>query len=436
MNPLAPLYDPALLESVTITTSSASQDDAKAPASHSTPSHVNNVQPGSGHNSCDPTKMHPDFQQGGDVTQRPTRSSTAASIYQANVMSQVLQQRDLPPYQSRSMGQSNLELTHYAPRQKQQTVPGDGSGYTLSQHGVHQYKEYASAPTFHPHTIQPPPFWFQLQPQQPFAPLPPSYPYPHIDPPQPGLSPFGPQRRDRPYDNTALATHYLSLFTDLYGTSPTSLDSLRKICITLGYADHANHANHSNNLHASRSSTPTHTYSSHQGPRSHGGRHNRRIHRSGRHSAEANSTNRNTHTPSTTSEHTQNTNTNTNININPRHPHLHPHLQPSSAILPQTIRQAQIFIKARYVNIFDLVDAGARGESVTPELLFRSAAELRAYSEGTRRVCPSEVGRDFGGGRGSFGAKGEGEASRGEFGVLGEGQGGNELWRWMLRKWS
>jgi hypothetical protein len=79
-----------------------------------------------------------------------------------------------------------------------------------------------------------------------------------------------------------------------------------------------------------------------------------------------------------------------------------------------TIRKAQNYIKSRFVNIFDLVEAGFQGRAVDKKLIWKSPMELRAYSERERKVCPSEVGR------------GEGRGTEGE---------GNELWRWMLRKW-
>lgn len=83
-----------------------------------------------------------------------------------------------------------------------------------------------------------------------------------------------------------------------------------------------------------------------------------------------------------------------------------------------TIRKAQNFIKARYVNIFDLVDAGLEGRVVEEDRIWRSASALRGYSEREEKICPSEVGR--------------GEV----FGIgFRIGAEGNELWRWMLRKW-
>jgi hypothetical protein len=79
-----------------------------------------------------------------------------------------------------------------------------------------------------------------------------------------------------------------------------------------------------------------------------------------------------------------------------------------------TIRKAQNYVKFRFVNIFDLVEAGLQGGVVDNKLIWKSPTELRAYSERERKVCPSEVGR-------------------GE--VRGVYEEGNELWRWMLRKW-
>ena len=61
------------------------------------------------------------------------------------------------------------------------------------------------------------------------------------------------------------------------------------------------------------------------------------------------------------------------------------------------------------------MDYGVKGEAVPEEFVFLNAQELRRYSEETRKVCPAEVGR------------GTGEAR--------EEDRGNELWRWMLRKW-
>ena len=80
--------------------------------------------------------------------------------------------------------------------------------------------------------------------------------------------------------------------------------------------------------------------------------------------------------------------------------------------LPKTIRKAQNFLKARFVNIFDLVDYGMRGEAVPAELIFATAGQLRRYSEDTKKICPASVGR-----------------------IEGDDHAGNELWRWMLRKW-
>jgi hypothetical protein len=79
-----------------------------------------------------------------------------------------------------------------------------------------------------------------------------------------------------------------------------------------------------------------------------------------------------------------------------------------------TIRKAQNWVKSKFVNIFDLVEAGMQGRVVDKKLIWKTPMELRAYSERERKVCPSEVGR------------GEGRGTEGE---------GNELWRWMLRKW-
>ena len=154
------------------------------------------------------------------------------------------------------------------------------------------------------------------------GPLPPSYPFSHLTPPDRPLNQQAPHRFPRPYDNTAKATAYLRAFTALYGYSTTSLNSLHALCLTLG---------HPNSV---------------------------------------------------------------------------------AQCLPKTIRRAQNFLKARYVNIFDLVDYGMRGEVVPAELVFATTAQLRRYSEDTKKICPASVGR-----------------------IQGDDQAGNELWRWMLRKW-
>ena len=280
------------------------------------------------------TAIPPEYQTGNIVTRPQTSARRTPYEFQSNAMTASLDQDQeiqdddhsedyiylLPAYQPRDCYQQN------APSPYQYQTSSPFTTLTQRPYNIYSTHLYGRLHPANPQFLLPfryatPGFYQHL------APLPPSYPFPQLTPPEvnipvPTSSTPGRHIRLRPYNNVPMAEHYLSLFTDLYGTSPTSLPSLHAICLTLS------------------------------------------------------------HPPET---------------------------------LPKTIRDAQKYIKRRYVNIFDLVDYGVKGEAVPEEFVFLNAQELRRYSEETRKVCPAEVGR------------GTGEAR--------EEDRGNELWRWMLRKW-
>lgn len=278
----------------------------------------------------EPTTILPEYEPGSLNASFLPASDTTLFQYHQNAMSSRFMIMSPEAQMHAAADRADFEHTYQSRHDYQQPAMRSYTPLTLSTstllppqqcsyYPTHLYGRplprsmaYVSQPAYH----------HDLLPFIPNGPLPPSYPFPHRTSPDRPLNQQAPRRFPLPYDNTAKATAYLQAFTDLYGTSATSIGSLQALCLILGHPN------------------------SEQQP------------------------------------------------------------------LPKTIRKAQNYLKARFVNIFDLVDYGMRGEVIPAELVFATAGHLRRYSEDTKKICPASVGR-----------------------IEGDDQAGNELWRWMLRKW-